>query len=332
MTACNISEPVAENRRRGRPRLDPDAIRVALTDAGFTPTLSDESYERLIASGFRAKNLLLACVAAQIALHEKPLTLRGLMYRVVSAGILPSTDREHYTRLGRVLTTLRESGLVPFAWIVDNVRQTIKPSSWSGLTDFVDTVQAAYRKDFWTSLPEYVHVLVEKDALAGTLSPVTHEYDVALSPIRGYASLSFAHEIAETWNQIQKPIHAYYLGDFDASGFDLERDLRDKLARYCNRPFTWRRLGVNADDFETFDLIPLKPKKTDRRYKTFVREHGKDCAELDAIPPTELRRRVRDAITAHIPSGQWEQLQAIEAREKQDFTKIMGKLRKSKVA
>ena len=38
---------------------------------------------------------------------------------------------------------------------------------------------------------------------------------------RGYASLSFAHEIASTWNRIEKPIHAFYLGDFDPSGFDL---------------------------------------------------------------------------------------------------------------
>ena len=69
--------------------------------------------------------------------------------------------------------------------------------------------------------------------------------------------MSFAHEIAETWNKIQKPITAYYLGDFDPSGFDLER--------YCERSFNWCRLGVNGGDFEEFNLIPLEPKKRDRR-------------------------------------------------------------------
>ena len=87
--------------------------------------------------------------------------------------------------------------------------------------DYVDTVKEAYRLDFWASLPRYVHVFVEKDAVAGTLAPVTREYDVALSPIRGYVSVSFAHEIGEEWAEIKKPIFAYYLGDFDASGFDL---------------------------------------------------------------------------------------------------------------
>ena len=35
----------------------------------------------------------------EIAFAEKPLTLRSLMYRLVSAGWLPSTDKVHYTRL-----------------------------------------------------------------------------------------------------------------------------------------------------------------------------------------------------------------------------------------
>jgi hypothetical protein len=230
------------------------------------------------------------------------------------------------------MTTLREAGFVPFSWIIDNVRSTIKPSSWSGLNEYVETVRECYRKDFWAGMPEYCHIIVEKDAIAGTLAPVTREYDVALSPIRGYVSLSFAHEIAATWNRIEKPITAYYLGDFDASGFDLERDLRAKLERYCKRPFTWKRLAVNKEDFGAFDLIPLKPKKSDRRYAAFIREHGSECAELDALPATELRRRVKEAIDRHIPQGQWERLQDVEKLEKETFTKVLNKLQKAKIA
>jgi hypothetical protein len=252
-----------------------------------------------------------------------------LFYRVVSAGFLPSTDKEHYSRLGRLLTRLRESGLVPFEWLVDNVRSSIKPSSWSGITQFVDTVQRAYRKDFWSQLPEYVHVIVEKDALAGVVAPVTREFDVTLSPIRGYASLSFAHDIASTWNRIEKPIHAYYLGDYDPSGFDLERDIREKLERYCRWPFTWHRLGGNAGDFEAFDLLKLEPKRSDRRYQKFVVEHGSAAAELDAVPATEIRDRVRRAIERHIPSEQWERLTEIESHERRLFNQTLTQMRTS---
>ena len=293
-----------------------------LRRAGWDPTLTDESYDNIIASGLRSKNLPLAFVATQLALEEHPITLRGLMYRVVSAGWLPSTDHQHYARLGRVMTALREAGVVPFHWIVDNVRSTDKPSSWAGLADFADTVRRAYRKDFWAQLPEYVHVIAEKDAIAGVLAPVTREYDVALSPIRGYVSLSFAHEIAQTWNRIAKPVFAYYLGDFDASGFDLERDVRDKLTRYCNRPFEWQRLGVNRDDFAAFNLIPLEAKTQDKRYARFVAAHGDECAELDALPATELRRRVEEAITAHIDQERWGRLMDVERLEKESIDQL----------
>jgi hypothetical protein len=158
---------------------------------------------------------------------------------------------------------------------------------------------------------------VEKDAIAGVLSPVTHQFDVALSPIRGYTSVSFAHEIAELWNRIDKPIHCYYLGDYDPRGFDLERDIRAKLERYCDREFTWHRLGVNREDFEAFDLITLKPKKGDKCTPRFVAEHGSRCAEVDAIPVTELRRRVEEAIAGHIDEDEWLRLRRVEQREKE---------------
>jgi hypothetical protein len=267
------------------------------------------------------------------------------MYRLVSGGWLPSTDREHNTRLGRLMTRLREAGIVPFSWIVDGVRSTDKPSSWSGLADYARSVRDCYRLDFWARLPHYIHFIVEKDAVAGTLSPVTREYDVALSPIRGYSSLSFAHEIASTWNEIDKPIFCYFMGDFDASGFDLERDIREKLQRYCpNRTFMpvddeygldeldcWRnslnradeaifhRIAIVDSDFEEFDLLPLAVKATDTRARNFREQHGDRCAELDAIPSTELRRRVKEIIESHIDveRDEWERLQGVEAEEKQ---------------
>jgi hypothetical protein len=245
------------------------------------------------------------------------------MYRAVSAGWLPSTDKEHYTRTGRLMTTLREGGVIPFSWIVDNVRSTDKPSSWAGLKDFGDTVREAYRKNFWAEQRDYVHVICEKDAIAGVLAPTTREYDVSLSPIRGYVSLSFAHQIAETWRQIEKPIFAFYVGDFDPSGFDLERDVQDKLRRYCRHPFKWCRLAVNRDDFDDFDLIPLKPKKKDSRYRRFVEAHGDRCAELDALPANELRRRVEVAIRQHIAHARWERMREVEALEKENLMAFM---------
>jgi hypothetical protein len=287
---------------------------------------------------FRAKNRKLAAAAVDVLEAERPMTLRQLFYRLVSAGYIRNTPAE-YTRLGALLSRLREAGEIPRTWLVDHTRSTLKPSSWTGLDDFGDTVRHAYRKDYWASLDACVVVLVEKDAIAGTIQPVTNQNDVALHVCRGYASISFAGEIADTWAQIKKPIFAYYLGDFDPSGFDLERDLRAKLERYSGRiaedyeevanvdNFIWRRLGVTEGDFLAHDLIRLPVKVKDKRAAGFVRRYGKACAEIDALPPSELRRRVAEAIDSHIDVERWNRLVKVEQAERETLDQFVNTLR-----
>jgi hypothetical protein len=286
----------------------------------------------------RHRNSLLLDCALDVLQAEQPATLRQLFYRVVSRGELANSQRE-YKRLGKLMTRAREHGLFPRGWIVDHVRATLKPSSWSGLTDFADTVRHAYRKDFWESLDHHVEILVEKDAVAGTLQPITNEFDVALRVCRGYASVSFAGEIADEWRQIVKPIYAYYVGDFDPSGFDIERDLREKLQRYAERTcllnepdpgcdgFSWSRLAVNNPDFDEFDLVRLPVKQTDRRYGGFLARYGDAGAEVDALPPSELRRRVQEAIGSHIDLERWERLQRVEELERATMRETLVSLR-----
>jgi hypothetical protein len=162
-------------------------------------------------AGFRQKNLALACVLCELLVQNQPDTVRGTMYAAVSCGWLPDTGDKSYGRCQRLLNELRLRKVLPFSWIVDNIRSTEKPSSWSGLADFADTVRDAYRRDFWASLPDYVCIVVEKDTVAGRVSPVTREYDVPLHPLRGFSSTTFAVEIGETWRKINKPIHAYWM-------------------------------------------------------------------------------------------------------------------------
>ena len=90
--------------------------------------------------------------------------------------------------------------------------------------------------------------------------------------------------------------------------------------------FSWRRLAVLPDDFDDFNLIPLEPKKTDKRCVAFVDEHGSRCAELDAIPANELRYRVRKAIEQHIPQDEWKRLQEVERAEKESFNRVLEKM------
>ncbi|MDB5390218.1 MAG: hypothetical protein JWM11_5864 [Planctomycetaceae bacterium] len=287
-----------------------------------------------------AKNTSLLAAATAILEAEHPCTLRQLFYRIVSAGHIENKPAE-YSRLGALMTRAREEGLINRRWIVDHVRATLKPSSWSGLLDYRDTVCEVYRKDFWANMPDYVCVFVEKDAIAGTIQPITNANNVALHVVRGYSSVSFAGEIADEWRRIKKPIHAYYLGDHDPSGYDLERDLREKLERYSDRwiydedkylidqsSVGWSRLGVLPEDFDAFKLIKLPLKESDNRTAGFLKTHGNFAAEVDAIPPTELRRRVEEAIDNHIDVEKWNALIRVEAAEKETVRTVLATLGK----
>jgi hypothetical protein len=163
--------------------------------------------------------------------------------------------------------------------------------------------------------------------MAGVLQPVTRGYDVALSIVRGFVSVALAAAVASTWADIKKPITAYYFGDFDPSGFDIERDLREKLEQYCPRSFEWVRLGVVEDDFAIFDLLPLKPKLQDRRSAAFLRAGYRDCAELDAIPADSIRHRLTDAIMQHIPADEWARLEEVERIERTQWQETMAAFR-----
>src|SRR5262249_24537260 len=188
-----------------------------------------------------------------------PMTLRALYYRLASAGHLSATD-QGYNRLKRLMARLREAGEGPITgWLVDRGRSTLKPSRWAGPADIGGTAGQVDRKGLWAQMPHHVEVFVEKDAIAGTVQPVTYEYDVALNVIRGDVSISFAGEIAVLWTEVEKPISAYYLGDFDPSGFGIEAELQDKLIRYSGKTVTWVRLRVPPPHFLDSHLLPPPP-------------------------------------------------------------------------
>ncbi len=277
-------------------------------------------------AGLSGKNLPLACVAIDLLAARQPDTVRGVMYAVVSAGWLSDTGPKSYGKIQRILNTLRKRDAIPFHWIVDNIRSTEKPSSWSGLADFADTMRDAYRRDFWASLPSYVTLIVEKDTVAGRVAPVTREFDVPLHPLRGFSSTSFAYQIGHSWRDIEKPITVYYIGDHDPSGRMIETNIRTALAEYSGRSFAWKRLAVEPHQFDEFKIIPLAPKKADTRYKKFAAEFGERCAEVEAVPADALRSMVEDAIRSHIPADEWQRLQTIEETERATWHEVMAKI------
>jgi len=164
-----------------------------------------------------------------------------------------------------------------------------------------------YRKDLWRHADCYVEVWLEKDALAGVITPVVDLYDVPLMVARGYASLSFLHEAAEYINELDVPTYIYHLGDYDPSGVNAGEKIEQTLrAMAPAADIHFERIAVTPVQIIKWNLPTRPTKQTDTRAKGF----GDVSVELDAIEPATLRALVQDCIERHLPRRQLEVLKA----------------------
>jgi hypothetical protein len=276
---------------------------------------------------FEAGTIEACLVLAHLLTHNQPITVRGAMYRGIGK-LWPDNKSTSYRRCTRMILDMRRKGVIPYSWIVDGTRRSDKPSSWSGLADFAETVALAYRKDLWERQEDYIHVFVEKDAMSGVISPITREYDIKLTPIRGFGSETQLWEVAEEWNRIEKPIKAYYLGDHDPAGLWIQEDLESRLSEFCDSDVEWERLAITDADFANEDLPGFEVSKNDieSKWKPYKDRYGDRCVEVDSIPANEIRARVRDAIERHIDQEAWQFLKDQEAREKIDVITMVRNL------
>ncbi len=125
---------------------------------------------------------------------------------------------------------MRLEGRIPWSWITDGTRWMHKSVRYGSVEEALEATRQHYRRDYWRELDDYVEVWLEKDALAGVLFRVTDEWGVPLMVTRGFASLSYIHNAAETIQRVGKPTHIYYFGDYDPSGVEIDRNLEDVSA------------------------------------------------------------------------------------------------------
>jgi len=253
-----------------------------------------------------------------------PMTLRQLFYVLVSRLVLVNCTPD-YRRLSRVTTQAREEGVIPWQWMVDRTRPVYQPNVWNDAEGYVRAVSVSYRRNYWNDQPCYSEVWSEKDTIIGSVQPVTDELGVTTRVARGFDSFSGAKDIAVLFEEklYKKVVHVFYLGDHDASGRDIERDLERRVREYGECAFTIRRLAIHKEDIERFNLPPQKIKPSDPRAARFRKMYGNKCVELDALPPDALRRRVREAIEGLIDWEVWSRAITVEEAERESITRIV---------
>ncbi len=263
------------------------------------------------------------------------LTIRGLHYRLVSRGM--TNSQQHYKRVVSAMIKLRWDGDIDFDFFSDNDRESIGETK-SELTDVDSEVESSewyikhwmnnYNKNLWENQPYYPEVFIEKKALQGVFSKPCEKYSISLNPCKGYPSLSFLYEASKRFKTAldngKKPIILYF-GDYDPSGEDIPRSIKQNLWD-MGVDLELKVISLNREQVIEWNLPPAPAKKTDSRTKNW---NGLGQVELDAVEPKKLISLCENAINEYLDQDLFQELKKNEALEKEEYIFKMKEIAKN---
>ncbi len=262
--------------------------------------------------------------AARTMLEQiQPASIRAVCYQLFNRQLITAMIKTETDRVSVQLTWARETGLIPWEWIVDETREAERVNAFQNPDDFVEVVKRSYRRDRWVDQPAWVEVWSEKATIAGTLRPVLDAYGVTFRVMHGYGSSTSVHQIADESRTSAKRLTALYVGDWDPSGLHMsEVDLPRRLAEYDGRVDV-KRIALIKSDTPALPAFLAETKRLDPRYRWFVDRYGARCWELDAMSPADLRERVEDTIVACLDPGAWHRAGVAERAECESLSNIL---------
>jgi hypothetical protein len=208
-------------------------------------------------------------------------------------------SRGAYQSVSKALVAARRDGTIPWEQIEDRLRRPRQVNMWDDLHDFATTAAGAYRRDLWADQPARVEVWLEKDALSGIFEDILDPYGVTLNVGRGFDGWSSIYLASRRLGHNDT---VAYFGDFDPSGEDMVRSLRERLGDLRSRPEIIKSALV-FEDIERYRLPSDFTKATDTRRSTFVARWGDVSVELDALPIDVLRARIVAEVEARMDLG-----------------------------
>ena len=247
------------------------------------------------------------------------LTLRQLFYQFVARNKLVNTQKE-YRRLGSIIRTARDGGLVDWEAIEDRTREVNFHTFWASPSGIIQDDADSYREDIWLSQRYRPEVWIEKDALLGVIEDVCTELRVPYFAHRGNNSHTLQYQAGKRFaryiDQGQIPI-VLHLTDHDPKGVDMTRDVRERLALYARADIEVRRLALTMAQVRRYRLPPNSAKETDTSFKAYVRQFDtQKCWELDALSPSVIADLIRSEVEGLIDQRRWRQAIASENRNR----------------
>lgn len=258
------------------------------------------------------------------------LTLRQLYYQFVARGILPNKQSE-YKRLGSIINDARLAGLIDWDAIEDRTRFLRAYQTWEEPQDPIANAARRYRRDWWEGQKWRPEIWIEKDALIGVIEPACNEFQVPYFACRGYSSQSEQYRASKRLAGYEKDGYTpmvFHLGDHDPSGLDMSRDNDARLQVFLTEigtAFQFKRLALNMAQVRQYNPPPNPAKETDSRSGEYMREHGNNSWELDALDPRVIHTLLVRNIRHLINQPQWDIVQQQEQSERAQLERVVAR-------
>jgi len=304
------------------------------------------------------------------------MTNRTLYYQLVTTNSIPNAEAI-YKRLCTFLTDARYGGYIDWSAIEDLGRVPERHSEWYNVAELIDSAILAYRLPRWNPQDRYIELFVEKQGMASVLQPIANKYHIYFGYNKGYSSAVTLYDLYkrikeqlfdndDEFRKDYKPCTILYLGDFDPSGLDMVRDIRERITEFlrkafekCSEPefgddeidvklgvtgcddvdenavFRVDHLALTSDQVQQYNPPPNPAKVTDPRAKGYVARYGRVSWELDSLRPDILRSIAEDGIRKYIDIDLYNEVikrEKVELNEfKRFFEGFMGSQRMKKI-
>jgi len=308
---CEIVEAKKEQETSGNEKQGFEG-----TSAGTSGTISKNCKRRSRGNigGYQRMNkkqMLIEESKKVISAYTTKLTLRQIYYRLVAKHIIPNT-RSEYKYLSRALVDARLNGAIPWARMEDKTRDFSdgdfglwSPEEWHKYSlNRYKKAADRFSYPYWYLQRNYVEVWCEKEALENLFLAQTRKYNVVCGVCRGYPSIAWLRQAAvriedalDNEDNYFENATVLYFGDFDPSGKDIERNIRDRLQKTFEIEVSVERIAITQEHIKKYNIPPMPTKTTDARAKKHISKYGAvSSVELDAIEPNLLQKMISDAI------------------------------------
>jgi hypothetical protein len=252
---------------------------------------------------------------------ELPTSARFVYYELKQAGV----DTTHEVRrpdqdVIDALTHLREVGLVPWEWLVDETRTVELPFTADTVTDWLmDDLKIDLDEDRiidpWHRRPPIV--VTESRSLRGVLRAAVRRYGVLIASTNGQARGFLHTEVAPVMYSSQE---VAYFGDYNRAGSHIEANTQ-RVLEECVGPLKWERVALTVEQTEG---LPPKPDH-DRRYRQGDTEFVSH--EAEALGQRKVVRLLTDWLDARLP----ESLDRVQEREQAQRDRLRKALNRGRV-